>query len=277
MIFIVGLITTVLPQCFSIKTVKATDFAEVYAPNYLYEGENATEITLTCQVTDFIESCLETRGYYTFGCYNSSATVSGYTTLTYFCELNSQNGAAVFSKGHASKGSPSHELDHHFLMVQPVVNNQPDYLWDNIIYPNTGGVHHFVFLWHCDTANDYSDDICSTCGKAANFPYSWTKCDDMSTDGYYSTSGDYVFLGHINYSHEFLDPTGYEQYHYGYFCAVIVQYLSYGYPVNTALDFATQAAFNEDVFTDIPLYYGEEINGTTCCRLAVLGNGNMTL
>jgi hypothetical protein len=258
----------------STKTVQAANYAAVFLPNYYIQpydrpGENA----YSTQVCQWIISCLD--NYYLVGYFwNQYTTPYHYAYAADVLDSSTTKGA-FFSKGHASLGD-SHGVSHHFLMGHDGEN--PDWwTWDGQhIYPYTSnGKIHFAFLWHCGTAEDYTGNLCPTCGKGVSFPFCYTRCGNMDYYGYYSNQGDYVFIGHLNHAHSFLDPTEYGPFNYGYFCAVVFQYLSYGYSVKQSLDFASQAAFGLTLFGQTPLYIGETLHERENCRMWVLGNGGI--
>lgn len=255
-----------------------------YTPNYWASGvdyDNELEVTSDANYQMFLYGVNYANFQYDYNCQNSSATAAQYASSTNYCE-NQFDTASVFSKGHAATWWTA---NHHFLMdwygdkVMDFGNASIPTPDDYGIYPNTQGNTHFVFLWHCATADPYpsSEDAYGWAG----FPYCWTRNNSMDTDGYNSDEGDYVFMGYHYYSHQFLDETDYEDYTYGDFCVLFFKaYFQLNYDVKASLDYASQTAFDVDDFTDTPLCYpGEELGvspNNFWSWMKIYGNGQTT-
>jgi hypothetical protein len=264
-------------QFFGQTTVKASNSAVVYAPNYWWDGvDYGNELGYTSYTVSYIFNLFCTHGsnyYWIYNCQNSSAIVSEYSDNTDYAE-NNFDSCAVFTKGHeipwGADNRPPYGCPDHFELKDHYGNNVRD-SYD--IYPYTQGKHHFVWIWHCGSAMSYRS--WQDGDGWTGMPYCWTRDNNMALQGYYSNSGTHVYLGFCYYSHQFLDPTGYYGWNYGYFARRVFTYLlQYDYSVSTALDHASQDAFNQPSYTGTPLYNGEWIgNPSKFSFMCVYGNG----
>jgi len=264
-------------QFFGIITAQASNAAVLYAPNYWVDGvDYGDELTYTSQCVNSIMSLFCTYGYnygWIYNCQNTYATVSAYCSNTQYAESN-YDKCAIFTKGHiapwgADQRPPSGCGDH-FALLDHYGNRVRDCYE---VFPNTQGKHRFAWIWHCGTAFSYPS--WQDGDGWTGMPYCWTRNPSMALQGYYSNTGSHVYLGFCYYSHQFRDPTGYAGHDYGYFAVRVFTYLlQYHYSVSTALDLASQDAFNQPSYTGTPLFYGEYIgNPSQYSFMCVYGNG----
>lgn len=157
------------------------------------------------------------------------------------------------------------------------VSATDNWIWDSEIGLRTvNGIHDFVFLWSCGTANEAQIGGISgthTWGMAA----SWLKRIYLSLNGYvYPDNSRHCFIGFQYYSKPFKEPTGYSSYTYGYFAVLFYYYaLIGGQTIKQALDSAATVCFGTS-FQYTPLYNGYSYNGYLS-KMRVWGDGGMTL
>jgi hypothetical protein len=275
-LLLLSLLLVSTPLLLSQPTAKASNAAVLYAPNYWSDAADyGNELEYTSQCVNTIMNLFTTYGTnygWRYNCQNSAATASAYVSNTQYAETNFNN-VAVFSKGHevpfGGDYHPPTGGDHYKILAynaQPVRDSYE-------IYPYTQGKAHFVWIWHCGSAMSYPPWLDGD--GYTGMPYAWTRDSTMALSGYSSNSGTRVYIGFANYSHQFLDPTGYAGHDYGYFVVRVFTYLlQYHYSMSTSLDRASQDAFNQPSYTGTPLYYGQYIgNPSLLSFMVVYGNG----
>ncbi|MCW4034323.1 MAG: hypothetical protein NWF03_03050 [Candidatus Bathyarchaeota archaeon] len=237
-ILFLNLLSIFVPQAIVGKTVNASNASYIYAPNLEITNppiDADGEIELTSAVAEYIRSVFANyRGYYDEIRKDvDQDAIAGRYTSNAFAVQQMHDYATVFSKGHAADGYFGHPVKHHYLR-----DHYDNPMIDNSLLPYTGGgEHHFVVIWHCDTATPYPGEYCSTCGSYTGLPYSYTRTNTMSTNGYTSPdSSGYAFVGFQGYSPQFLDPTGYGNNNYANFVSYLYYCLiQYDMSLNSAL------------------------------------------
>lgn len=255
----------VIPQV-QVINVGGADGSATFCPNNFHPGlDTDNEIWLSTETCNSIHNFLSNYGDNVYNYKRINARWYDYTSV--ISALNSLcYKATIFSKGHNTPwGNP-----YHFQLIDLIGEGVRD---SQRIYPYTSGARNrFVFLWHCATAHSYPSqyDEYGWRGHA----YCWTRQNYMSTNGYWSSSGAYVFLGFSNYSHQFEDYVpGHYPFQFAHFAYLVIQSLSYGNTVREALDDASQTIYGKN-FYQTPLYYGETFgNPPLFSKMKIFGNG----
>jgi hypothetical protein len=138
------------------------------------------------------------------------------------------------------------------------------------------GIHDFVFLWSCSTANEAQIGGISgthTWGMAA----SWLKRTALSLNGYANPDySGHCFIGWQYYSKTFTEPTGKDPYTYQTFATMFYYYaLVKGYTIKDALNKASINYIGAP-FNQTQIYNGYDYNCFPS-KIRVWGDSSMTL
>jgi hypothetical protein len=269
------------------NNAEATKAATLYSPNYWVTGyDYDNELDYTTQVLQTIQWWFSINGNnygvnYNNVTYTDNTLKANYISNTQYVE-NNYDQYAVFSKGHIAPwaNSGSGTAGTYYSLADnagTLVKDSQD------IYPLTTGKSKCTWIYHCGTAMSYPSTYSSTYGWSG-MPMAWTHNNAMNyMSGYTSTSGNHVYVGFANFSHQFLDPA-YRNSDYGYFVERTWMYLTYyRLSMSDALDEASYDTWNVNYYSQTPLYNGElipdPISGTKFPSfMIVYGNGkNMGL
>ncbi|WGM89326.1 MAG: hypothetical protein NUK63_10540 [Candidatus Bathyarchaeum tardum] len=282
LVFVLSLLVFSTPLV-HINAVYGINSHVIWVPNNETGYEPDYEESYSCDVCDVIHYSIVNYGNFDgYGIfYNQTVTQPFYLYVTGFCE-STYDYCAVFSKGH---DTPWGDCGEHYELK---AHNGAG-ITDADISDETGTDYDFVFLWHCGTAHEYPSSVCylggcSGYGEYKGHCYAWTHDNSLATDGYSETTdtGAEVFLGFINASDNFKNPTNYDGNDYGCFAATFYYYLlNYDYSVKTALNSASVATLG-CLFSNSTLYNGKNVTvppfpDPFWSRLAIYGNGDLSL
>jgi hypothetical protein len=216
----------------SIARVQATNYnySLSYAPNHHVDDldNDPYEAEVTNDVVEYIDNLFTTYGLLQYlGDHYTDASPSDYTYGLFVAEASSNiENVAFFSKGHICQYTCAGNTVHYAL----IAHGNNEFVNDTVISDYTGGKIKLAVIWHCGTAQGYTqyDDMyCTSCGSYYSMPMAFTKNNGMSMDGYdYPNWGSpYVFLGFEGYSPQFLSNWGLNEPWYYYHVAANIYYM----------------------------------------------------
>jgi hypothetical protein len=222
------------------SNVKAWNYSLSYAPNRHENGvdDSPYEEQVTNDVVDFIDSLFITYGWHYDANYYTDASLSdflyGLSLTEYYTNV------AFFTKGHILQYDCPGSTTHYGLMM----HESDDFLNDTNISDYTNGNIKLAVIWHCGTAQGYTqygDNYCTYCDNYYTMPMAFTKDNVLSPDGYGDPDwGPYTFLGFHGYSPQFLSNWGLNNPWYYYHFISNIYFLliwgAYPYTFNEALD-----------------------------------------
>jgi hypothetical protein len=289
LILICSMLLSSTPIIFGNYASAATGAAN-FLPNAFYNNpaqggfDTVPETQRSQNAANYITSLLKSR-YGNSNCFEKiggSATKGDYQSTLNLLRTNYDN-AVVFSKGHRTVHSnhpgliPSHNQQGSFGPTW--------YLLDYEIYPFTSTKNTVTFIWHCQTAYNYTGNgVTPTLGgDYFGLPYCFTHNPSM---GRYGTSGSQVYLGWedkanfvIKWPNGTVEPhpygrAGSPNYEwridasndYGRVAEIYWYYMSIGYTTKNALDQVSWAT-----------HYVAFDNSNLKNWLVVWGNGNLQL
>jgi len=183
---------SILSANFASATVGAANFLP---NNYQSDVDSHHELALSQNVSEYITTQLQIKyPSSTFCSYGESCTVGAYTSILSTLQ-NFYDHAVVFSKGH--RGYQYYDENPRNVNHISLLDNDTQHVYDNThIYYSTSAENVFTFIWHCETALNYTygtipQDSYGPYGQ----PYCWTHNQYMTQ---YGTYGNQVFLGWNN-------------------------------------------------------------------------------
>jgi hypothetical protein len=167
--------------------------------NYVDIVDTPNEVRLSQDTAACITSELAKK-YPQWTMYNCTKS----TYLSIIGAAQSYDKVVTYSKGH--RGRPYGDI--HMSLVDHNGAN----VVDHEIYALTSSKNVVTFIWHCQTANDYTPNGNNTDAnnRAFSMPYAWTKNNGMAK---YGTSGSQVYLGWTNRTNLMIYNFTSSQYH----------------------------------------------------------------
>lgn len=238
------LLTILAISAIPLPIVDAYNFSLNYAPNRRQWFDSVYEEEVTNYVAEYVAQRFAWYGYWQYYAnYYIDAEVWDYDDL-YDVESSWEvENVAVFTKGHTYGESCGAGLPHRGHMAHTAYT----YAMDRDISDWTQGKTQLAMIWHCGTAQAYTQwgsNWCWYCNDYYTLPMAYTKYNGMSIDGYYdpSTWAPYCFLGFYGYSQQFLSNWGLDNpwYYYHFVAYFYMMLVENQYPINDAID---QACF----------------------------------
>lgn len=290
-------------QTIGLNTVKADEAAAIwrftYPLDWFEENGWAGETEESFDVCNYILGRFPIPTYEWTGFYAEPSKSTFMSVVDYF---NSDfDYATVFLYGHGhnqtkygswySFGAPSYSVPVEYISFW---DSYQTYIDDSEIYAETSsGNHYFVVMWPCASGKmiGYYDADDLTYYPAwyylgagpSGMPFSWTHTNNLSGDGYNSPdTGDYCFIGFESFAVSLVNQTGYSGNTYGDFVKHFYNsLLTYGDSINDALDYASDLACNENLFSDTALHDGWTQyvpgQGYWPTKMRIYGNGDNVL
>lgn len=263
-----------------------------------WDTEWPNEETVTSNTVYYIYLLFDSLDY-ELNEYKDSSDVSSSEVYNTADSMDDYTYATVFQYMHGSNYNETGWVKYYSIPQYPVdvehyqgFAADSDYIYDHELYEYTGNGHHyFVFMWTCASAKQigYYDEDKHLGGPmyyegtgAVGWAYAWTHQDDsvLSDDGYGDPDNtDYCFIGFETFSPPLSNVTGYQSKTLSDFVkAFYYSALISDDPIDDALDYASDFAFDENEFCDTILYEGWTAwvpgKGDWDTSMRVFGNSN---
>lgn len=250
-IVLISLILLLTMSVLSSNLVSASVGAANFLPNNFQSlVDTHQELVIAEDTAEYITTMLANYNS-PYGCYYSygeSCTVSSYCTILSSLK-NNYDQAIVFSKGH--RGYPYYDDVPRNVNHISLLDNDTNHLRDDEeIFSNTDTENKFTFIWHCETAVNYTTGIVpmDTYGPYGQ-PYCWTHNQWLNK---YGSTGNQVYLGWTGGSPQYV-TTASGAWNYAHVAYYFWYYMCDGDTVDQALNHVASTIYGTGDFDNTVL------------------------